>query len=146
MDAEQFIPVLGLTDDSPAVAKLLSDLGVKKKPRIKSDEDDVMVELTKRGLVLVFERADEPKTSKIKLAEVQFYSDKEEGYTSFAGKLPRDLTFEDTQSTARKKMGAPDESKAEFRLETWRIGRHELTVEYSKDDGRIQSVQLGLPV
>jgi len=142
MDAEDFMRVLGKTDDSPEIAKLLSDYGVKKKPRIPLDEDEVMIELKKQGVVLVFERTTEPKSSKIQLAGVQLYSDAEKGYRNFPGKLPRGLKLSDTRSEVLKKLGKPTKSRAALKIDIWKYADHRIAVEYAKDADRINVVQL----
>ncbi|HEX3696359.1 MAG TPA: hypothetical protein VH374_13335 [Polyangia bacterium] len=145
MDSSDFEPCLGKTDDAPEVVQLLSTLGVTKKLKPPKGGEDLTVELKKAGVVLVFGPHD-VKSSKMKLIEVQFYSDAEEGYKTFAGKLPGGLTFTDKQDDARRKLGKPARSKKEFRYDAWKAGPLELIATFSKKDGRIEQVQLGLPL
>ena len=143
MNAQELVSYLGKTAESQDVTTLLARLGVKKQPRMKRDEIDAIVNLESQGLVLLFRPADD-KSSQLKLAEVQIYSDVEEGYTSFAGQLPRGLTFADSRSDAIKKLGKPDLSRRQFRLETWYGNDSTLTVKFAKGEGRIQMLHLGL--
>jgi len=143
MNAQELVPYLGKTAESQDVTKLLARFGVKKQPRMKRDEIDATVDLEPQGLVLLFRPADD-KSSQLKLAEVQIYSDMEEGFTSFGGQLPRGLTFADSRADAIKKLGKPDLSRRQFRLETWYGNDSTLTVKFAKGEGRIQMLHLGL--
>jgi len=146
MDAEGFVPFLGKTDASPEVAKLLASLGVKKQPKLKKGDLYVYVQLPKNGLVLVFRESDDPKTSQIFLAGVQLYSEAEDGFKNFAGKLPGGVVFSDTKAEVRKKLGKPTRSKEQLRTDYWEKKGHVLSVEYTRETGEVQTVDLSVPL
>ena len=105
MNADDFVPFLGKLDGAPEIAKLLATLGVKKQPKLKKGDLYVYVQLPKDGVVLVFRESDDPKISQTFLAGVQLYSDAEDGFKTFAGDLPKGVTFDDTKTEVRKKLG-----------------------------------------
>jgi hypothetical protein len=143
MDASEFESCLGKTEDSYEVVQLLDNLGIKKKLKV-SQEGNVRIKLSNLGLLLSFVPED-PKSSKLKFTGVQFYSDCEEGFTTYAGKLPMGLTFSDTPNIARKKLGKPTTSLKEFRLEHWIENGRQLTVRYRKTMDGIAYVLRGFP-
>lgn len=131
MNAEEFLPYLGKTDDTSEIRQLLSRLGVARHPKPKQGETDAYVELPRQGLVLVFERLEKGKTSRLAFNDVQFYSDAcEFGFDPFQGLLPGNLQFADSRSEARAKLGMPAVEDDELDIDSWRLGEYELTLEY----------------
>ena len=146
MNADDFVPFVGKTDDTQEIKDLLARLGVKKHPRVKRGDTDAYVELPKQGLVLVFELPEQGKTSVLTLADVQFYAGLPmQDSDRFPGVLPAGLLFEDSRDAVRAKLGAPDEAIDARRIDTWRRGAQELVVEYRKDLSSISLVHLGVP-
>jgi hypothetical protein len=86
-----------------------------------------------------------PKSSKLKLIGIQYYSDVEEGFTTYAGTLPKDLEFSDSPKVARTKLGKPSKIMKDFRLDHWIEGGHQLTVRYRKTMDGIAYVLQGFP-
>ena len=146
MDARDFVPFVGKTDDSPEIAKLLAELGVKKPPKLKKGDLYDHIKFPKDGFVLVFRESDDPKTSQLSLADVQIFSDAEQGFKTFRGKLPDGLEFADTRAEVRKKLGKPSRSKDMFRKDFWDRKGYVQTVQYAKDTGQIQMVSLAMPI
>src|SRR5262245_13042397 len=144
MDSEDIIPLLGKRDDDPAVKRLLADSGVTKKLRLPNDDDEVRVQLHKRGLTLIVE-PEGRKTSILKFVEAQFYTDAEEGAKTFSGQLPQGLQFSDTQAQVRRKLGKPADSLKEAGWDSWKVDGLDLTVTYRKKDNQIILVQIGMP-
>lgn len=146
MNADDFAPFLGKTDDTAEIKDLLQRLGVKKHPKVKRGDTDVYVELPKKGLVLVFELPEEGKSSLLSLADVQFYAGLPmQDSDRFPGDLPAGLAFEDSRDAVRTKLGPPDDSVDASRIDTWRRGPHEIVVEYRRDLSSIALLHLGLP-
>lgn len=145
MHANDFISCIGKLDDTPEVQALLAALGVTKKPKMPKDDNEARVELPKQGLSLVFEPGN-PKSSRLVLTAVQFLSDANEGYTSFQGTLPGNLLSSDSQAEARAKLGKTGKSKKAFRLDRWTFDGLDWTVEYAKNDLRVDAVTVHLPV
>jgi hypothetical protein len=146
MNADDFVPFLGKLDGSPDIAKLLTSLGVKKQPKLKKGDLYVYVQLPKDGLVLVFRESDDPKSSQTFLAGVQMYSDEEDGFKTFAGELPKEVGFDDTKAEVRKKLGKPTRSKDQLRTDYWDRKGHVLSVEYSRATGKVQTMDLSVPL
>ena len=144
MKTEDFSACLRKTDDSPEITALLTQLGVKKKPKMPKDDIEARVDLPKQGLSLIF-KPEGPKTSKLALAAVQFISDLEEGYKTFAGTLPDKLQFGDTQAEVIKKLGKPTESKKQFRLDRWKTKTLVRTAEYSKEGLKLSMFTVHAP-
>lgn len=144
MKTDDFIACLRKADDSPEITALLAQLGVKKKPKMPKGDIEARVDLPKQGLSLIF-LPEGPKTSKLVLAAVQFLSDLEEGYKTFAGALPDKLKFGDTQAEVLKKLGKPSESKKQFRLDRWKTKTLVTTAEYSKAELRLSTLTMHAP-
>jgi len=145
MNAEEFAPFLGKTDDSQEIKDLLQRLGVKKHPKVKRDEVDVYVELPKKGLILIFELPEEGRSSLLTLTDVQFYAGLPmQGSDRFPGDLPAGLVFEDSRDAARSKLGPPDNTD-DRKIDIWKRGLHEMTLEYRRDLSSIALLHLGLP-
>ena len=145
MNADDFVPFLGKLDGAPEIAKLLATLGVKKQPKLKKGDLYVYVQLPKDGVVLVFRESDDPKVSQTFLAGVQLYSDAEDGFKTFAGDLPKGVTFDDTKTEVRKKLGKPTRTKEQLRTDFWDRKGHVLSVEYARGSGQVQTVDLSVP-
>jgi hypothetical protein len=144
MKTEDFITCLRKSDDSPEITALLTRLGVKKKPKMPKDDIEARINLPKQGLSLIF-LPEGPKTGKLALAAVQFVSDAEEGFKTFAGALPDKLQFGDTQADVIKKLGKPSESKKKFRLDRWKTKTLVTTADYSKKDLRLSLLTVHAP-
>jgi len=144
MTAKDFVAFLRRTDDSPEIQKLLTDLGVAKRPRLKRGELYAYVQLPKKGLVLVFRESHDPKTSQLALVDVQIFSSAKKGYSTYAGELPDGLTFSDTRDITAKRLGQPSESDGNE--DTWQRKGYNLIVQYNKDTGHAQMLHLAVPV
>lgn len=145
MHSNDFVSCLGKPEDAPEVQSLLTALGVTKKLKMPKDDIEARVDLPKQGLALIFE-PEGPKSSRLVLNGLQFYSDAEKGYKSFQGELPGKLLFSDSQAEVHAKLGKPVESKKAFRLDRWKPKGLLLTVEYAKEDHRIAVVAVELPL
>lgn len=132
MKTEDLIACLRKTDDSPEIVALLAQLGVKKKPKMPRDDIDARVDLLKQGLTLIF-KPEGPKSSKLALVALQFVSEDEEDYETYAGTLPDKLQFGDTQAEVIKKMGKPTESKKPLRWDRWKTKTLVKTASYTKE-------------
>jgi hypothetical protein len=141
MDASQFESCLGMTEDAPEVKVMLAELGIVKKLKLSS-EGNVRLRLDGHGLLLTF-RPIEPRSSILKFNGVQFYSDAEEGFTTYAGILPGGLAFNDTSKQARAKLGKPTEIMKDFRLDHWISDGRQTTVRYRKTLDGIAYVMRG---
>lgn len=146
MNAEEFIPYIGKTDDSTEVQELLSRLGTTRKPKLKKGELYDHTKFLKQGFVLVFRESEDPKTSQLVLADVQIFSDAEHGFKSFDGELPGGIVFSDTRAEVRKKLGKPTRSKDMLRKDFWDKKGYIRTVQYARDTGQIQMVSLAAPI
>jgi hypothetical protein len=131
MDAEDFLPYLGKTDETEEIKQLLLALGVNKHPKPKRGDLDAYVEIPKQGLMLTFEGSRTGRSSLLTLNDVQFYSEEfGYGFSSFPGKLPRGLAFSDDREAVRRKLGQPDAASETMGNDMWGIEGHALIVEY----------------
>lgn len=146
MNAMDFVPFIGKTDDTAEIKDLLARLAVKKHPKVKRGDTDVYVELPKSGLVLIFELPEEGKTSLLTLADVQFYAGlPNQDSERFPGKLPDGLVFEDSRDAVRRKLGAPSDVIERSAIDTWDRPGHSMVVEYRRDFSGIRILHLGVP-
>lgn len=145
MDSDRLINCLGLDSDSPEVAALLADLNVKKSPKPARGDVDISLELNKMGISMVFEQR-KPKSSAFQLVAVQLFSSAEEGFSEFAGSLPKKLSYTDKRADAHKKLGAPDEAGEDGNEDSWDLdGGLLLTLEYRGTAGAVSMVACDLP-
>lgn len=144
MHSNEILACLGRADDSREVTQILAALEVKKKIKLPRDEDAAYVEMPKQGLALIF-RPEGPKTSRLALTAVKFYSDAEKGYAAFTGELPKRLSFADTKAETHKKLGEPTEVNDAMRLDVWRSKETVLAVKYAKDTQRIGVITVQCP-
>ena len=142
MDAVDFTSCLGKTNDTKEITGMLSSLGVTKQLKASRD-GDLQLELPKTGIILSFELKDR-KSSVLQLIGVQFYTAAQGGFTTFAGPLPKGLTFADSPKEVLKKLGKPTSSKKQFRIEHWLHGSYQLSVQYTKSNDAIALVLLSL--
>jgi len=146
MNAEDFIPYLGKTDDHPDVRQLLSMLGIHKMPKIKRGDTDARGEAPSLGIELVFEPVDDPKSSLLALNEVQLYGNTQGGTVKpYTGTLPFGLQFSDSRKDARKKAGKPTFANKDMDNDAWDFESHTMLLDYSSGAGSIACVQLMIP-
>ena len=131
MDHNILVSCIGKPEDDPDVQKVLKGLGVTKKLKMPQDDIDARHSLHEQGLCLIF-KPESPKSSRLILTAVQFVSSCEEGYSTFAGALPRGLQFSDGPAEANAKLGTPFFSKPKLRREIWDHGQLQLAVNYSR--------------
>lgn len=148
MDSQELIDAIGKQETSAEVQAILHALGWTKKLKVPKDDIDVRADVPAQGLNLVFE-PDGPKTSVLRLAGVIFLSDREKGYKRFAGALPADLSFDDTQAEARAKLGKPSKALPNLRRDIWKHGdARQIAVNYAKDKPQtisLVTVELRMP-
>lgn len=131
MDANDFLPYLGKTDDTEEIKQLLAALGVDKHPKPKKGDLDAYVKLPEQGLMLTFKGSRTRRTSLLALNDVQFYSGKfGYGFRSFAGTLPRGLAFSDEKAEVRRKLGPPEIANDDVGNDIWSIEGRDLVIEY----------------
>lgn len=146
MNANDFLPYLGKTDDTGEIINLLAQLGVTKHPKLKKGDLSVFVELPQQGLVLVFSRQEQGKTSALALTDLQFYSEAfGHGYSSFAGQLPQGLVLTDLQGEVRRKLGEPEIANDKMGIDNWSFDGYEVTVEFRPATGAIRLLHLSAP-
>jgi hypothetical protein len=145
MNSNDIITCLGKSEDTPEVQNLLNAVGVTKKLKMPRDDIEARADLPKLGLSLIF-KPEKPKSSLLVFYAVQFFSDAEKGYISFAGTLPSHLLLTDTQSEVRGKLGKPSETKAALRLDRWKQSNYVLTIEYSKESLSIGVITVHIPI
>jgi hypothetical protein len=145
MNSEKFIICIRQLEDSPEVVELLQSIGFTKKLKMPKDDIDARVDLPKKGLSLIF-RPESEKSSKLVFDGVQFFSNLEQGYSSFEGELPGKILFSDSQSLVHEKLGQPVETNKKFRLDSWFINGLDYAVEYAKGVPGIAMISVSIPL
>ncbi len=146
MNAEDFIPYIGKTDDTSEIKTLLDNLGIKKHPKLKKGDTDVYVEIPDQGIVLIFELPENEKTSLLTLADVQLYSGfPNQGAGTFFGDLPSGIEFSDSRKNIIKKLGNPSMSNEEMMIDFWNFPNHSIIIEYLKNYTGIALLHISLP-
>jgi len=146
MNAEDFIPYLGKTDDHPDVRQLLITLGIQKAPKIKRGDTTARCEVPSQGISLVFRQL-EDKSSLLTLKAVQLYGNTQGGtVTPYIGTLPFGLQLSDSRKEARKKAGKPTFANEDMDNDSWYFDTHRMVLEYGGDASTIAVVQLTMPL
>ncbi len=145
MNSVDLISCLNKTDDSAEIIKLLNDLKISKKPKIKKGETDVIVDVLSAGLALVFEGVDDPKSSALVLVEIQLYAGAGGKFTRFSGELPKGICFTDTSKEAREKLGKPTRINKDLNKDIWDSKEFRISASYAKANGPIVMMRLGIP-
>ena len=145
LNSSEFVSCIGKAQEAPEVQQLLASLGITTKLKMPKDSIDVRHDLPASGVSLIFE-PEGPKSSRLIYCAVQFYSDAEQGYTSFPGDLPNQLRFSDGRAEAHAKLGPPFASKMKVRLEVWQVPPLRLGINYTKEEPhRIGVITVQLP-
>ena len=146
MNAEDFIPYLGKTDDHADIRQLLTALGIQKIPKIKRGDTDARGEAPSQGIELVFEPVNDKKSSLLVLNSVQLYGNTQGGtVTPYSGTLPFGLQFSDSRKDARMKAGKPTFADEDMDNDSWDFETHTMVLEYGGDATNIAVVQMMVP-
>jgi hypothetical protein len=148
--SQRLVAALGKTASDPEVKALLTDLGLDEAPPI---EDDVSsdVEVTQHGVALFFRTAHHLRkiASLSSLApatpvfsDVKFSCYGYGGGPGFADPLPHGLSFSDTRSAVRERLGPPSWSSPVVENDRWNEGDRYLTIAF--DENSILEVACGL--
>lgn len=129
---DEYVSCIGKAEDAPEVQKLLASLGIFTKLKMPQDDIDVRHRLPELGISLIF-KPEGPQSSRLICNAVQFISDTEHGYTTFAGDLPAQLQFSDGPVEVHVKLGAPHIAKPKLRLDIWQLQGLRLAINYTKD-------------
>jgi hypothetical protein len=141
-----FNDYFGQASDSKEVTHLFSTLNTVQTPFV--DEDDIeegrytdWVLVKRRGVELGFSNLawQEGKSrlawgaNNLILTQMYFYSNKQ-GVESYTGKLPYNLTFNDSWETARHKLSQYENTRRSYITDCWDIDEKlRLTVTYNKN-------------
>jgi hypothetical protein len=132
MTGDEWTSYVGKLEEAPDLQHVLKTLGVTRRLRLPKGDTEIRADRPELGLSLIF-GPEGPKSSRLRLEAVQFLSDREESYSTFAQPLPRSLSFSDGSKEARAKLGEPFRSIPRIRHEIWRIGELQLGIDYAKE-------------
>ena len=141
MNADEFVPCLGKTDDHPDILRLLARLGAKKPAKVPRGSTEVRVEVRQLGIELVFEPIDDNRRHGLTFARVIFHGKGKPG----AGALPFGLAFSDSRKDARKKVGPPMHINDDLDRDVWHYQTHTMTADYARGRGSIMALSLSTP-
>ena len=141
MNADEFVPCLGKTDDHPDILRLLARLGSKKPAKLPRGSTEVRVDVRHLGIEMVFEPVDDNRRHGLTFARVVFHGKPMRG----GGALPFGLTFGDSRKEARKKVGPPMSISDELNRDAWDYQTHTMIADYARDRGRIMALTLSTP-
>lgn len=143
MPARDFVwwtTLIGKARDDAKVVDAFSKAGFAKVPKPPRSENAVQVELDETGLeVTLAEVGDE-----VVFAGVLAKLDGKKGDDLYRGKLLEGVTGTMFRDAVLKKLGTPDESIRDDRIDIWRRGEPELVVGYTKA-GAISTFSFSLP-
>jgi hypothetical protein len=146
VEATDLLAVLGKAADAPAVADLLTTLGLPAVVEFRAEDVSRTVGEPIRGVELTFQRADEIRD------ERQFGVPADAPITAVVtfvaggtfARLPHDLRFGQSTEAVRELLGPPLKENTYQRNDTWEIDRRYVRVIYSRA-GKVEKVAVGLP-
>jgi len=142
MNADEFVPCLGKTDDHPDILRLLARLGAKKPAKLPRGSTEVRVDVRHLGIEMVFEPIGDNRRHGLTFARVICHGKDKPG----VGALPFGLTFNDSRKDARKKVGPPMSSSDDLNRDAWDYQTHTMTADYARGRGSIMALSLSMPL
>jgi hypothetical protein len=154
MNANDFIPLLGLTSDDDNVKAFLANCGIIKIPKLKKDDDTVVVTDKRQGLEITFRderylgnKLHEYEEGALVLSNVRMYGDGKEGVQPFKGDLPLDLNFDFGRKEVLAKLNKkPSSENKEMAKARWDFDKYCLFLTFDKLYTKIRIVAVQLPV
>lgn len=109
---EDFLEVIGKTENSVEVLNIEKKTGLKPKRLVFDDDESVHLVWKELGVEVLIENK--------KVRTVFLYAEnKKREYKEFPAKLPLELQFNDTRRDVEKKLGPPDEIDGGEVIEVW---------------------------
>jgi hypothetical protein len=158
MNAMDFTVLLGLRNRDQKLNEFLQQFG--RKPGLDIDETQIAyLEYRKLGFCLYFKEQEEFEKGKEETREdsfrvdaLMFYAEKFEGYKAFQGDLPFDISFTDSRTAIRRKLGNPvveggGEENTFFggfwpEWDEYRQGDYKVTFQYNEKKSRVDLVTI----
>jgi len=146
VEATDLLAVLGKAAGDPAVADVLTTLGLPAAVEFRADDISRTVPEPVRAVELTFQRADEIRD------EREFGVPADDPITAVVAfvdgctfaRLPHDLRFGQSPGAVRELLGPPLTEDAGRRIETWEIDRRYVRLTYSRA-GLVEKMAVGLP-
>ncbi len=126
--------------DDATVVDAFAAAGLPKVPKPPRSENSVQVELDGSGLEVTLTKVDGGVVFSGVLAKI----DEKHGDDLYRGKLLEGVSAKMSQAAVRQKLGQPDQSIDDGRIDVWLRGATELIVGYTKDRA-ISTFSLTLP-
>lgn len=151
--SQRLVAALGKVASDPEVKALLTDLGLDAEAPPIEDDASSDVEVTEHGVALFFRIAHHlrkiPSLSSLAPAtpvfsDVKFSCYGYDGGPGFAGALPHGLSFSDTRSAVRERLGPPSWSSPVVANDRWNEGDRYLTIAFDPVEDSIMEVACGL--
>ena len=155
MNANEFIPLLGMIYDDEDVKRFLTGCGITKKPKMKQDSSDAYLVNKKLGLDITFtDERDVEVTSReyqdgaLVLSNIRMYGEGSSlNYQRFNGELPHGLSFDLGLLEVQAKFGRkPSAANKNLGITRWDFKTYCLFINFDKTFKRIQSLAIQLPV
>jgi hypothetical protein len=153
VSSERLLSVLGKLTSSPEVVDLLGELDLGKRAPAIRDGVSSDVEVPKHGIALFFRTAHHlrnveslealPPATPV-VSDVKFSRKGFGGGPGYDGALPRGLTFTESRSAVRERLGPPAWSSPVISSDRWDFGDQYMTVVFSLDETSIKQVACGL--
>lgn len=146
---------LGCLSDSEEIKSLLTAYGVPNaRIKLKRGENTAYVECEQHGIAFSFDLAisrSEPQFAKLPegalvLSAVFLFAEGQQGNSQYQGHIPMSLAFEDSRSTVRGKLGAPNKINEYFPIDRWDFADHQLAVNFNDEGSRIEYITFQLPM
>jgi hypothetical protein len=124
----------------------------KERPRIPSGNSYIGIESPTKGIDINFSPVEyidyldqERYPEGTLLATAIFlYRNGIDGHSQFENELPHHLTFSTTRTDASKILGNPSWSSPMLPIDRWVYGRHQMIIDFSKNEEQINILTLQL--
>ncbi len=141
---EELIKFFGHKIDSKEIATFLSKLKAKLPKAVIKDGEFRLV-VADDGLALIF-TVPQGQSGKenLTLQTIQIFP-KSPGNgikEPYLGTLPGGVLLTEGQKEFREKLGEPTEVRDKFRMDVWNIGSQRFTVQYTKDMGAVNYINI----
>ena len=141
MTPAHLLSLLGRDSADAAVEACLVALNTLLRPTLDDDEPEQhfdWVLVRRKGIELGFVDAAyfagkiRPlwRSDGLILCQITFYGDTTDGVAAYEGALPRELSFADTRSAARKKLATHDTTRHSWRTDRWNVDNYRLVIAY----------------
>ncbi len=148
MNTESIIALLGRKSTDDALEQLFKGLGVRRRPELDEDEEEICawIPVRRRGIEFGFEDEGHFKAlnrqigmGPLLFTQVIFYNERED-ILPYQGELPHSLNFKDNREAARQKLRKYDSVRRSYIRDVWELPEYRIIVDFADDAQKISCI------